>query len=241
MSSKNVNIILIDLHSLFRTGIKEILAQEENFRVIAEGESIDDAHRLLSSLHADILLIDIGSNSEEQFSRIHHLREEFPSCTIIFMSSQKDEHLIYQALKIGASGYLLKEMNVDLFIDAIRSIINGTVWYHPEAMHHFIINCKKLNDKFSNYSRSSTEDVRRPLHLLTKRECEVLQLLSEGKNNEGIARILGVSESTVKNHVASILRKMDVSDRTLAAITAIKNRWVYFEYNDQEMKELVLK
>lgn len=241
MSSNNVNIILIDHHSLFRTGIKEILEREENFQVIAEGESIDDAYRLLNSLQVDILLIDISSNSEQSFSRIHQIKEEFPNTTIVFLSSQKVDHHIYQALKIGASGYLLKEMNVDLFIEAIHSILNGTVWYHPEAMHQFIVSCKEMTDKFSNYSRSSTENVKRPLHLLTKRECEVLQLLSEGKNNEGIAKSLGVSESTVKNHVASILRKMEVSDRTLAAITAIKNRWVYFEYNDEEIEGSMVK
>lgn len=241
MSSSNVKIILVDHHSLFRTGIKQILEKEEKFKVVAEGETVDDVYRLMNSIEADILLIDISSNSEQLFSRIHLIKEEIPNCKVIFMSAQRDEHNVLQALKVGASGYLLKEMNVDLFIDAIHAILNGTMWYHPEAMHYFLANCKEIKNKLTENPCSSSESVKRPLHLLTKRECEVLQLLSEGKSNEGIAKSLEVSESTVKNHVASILRKMNVSDRTLAAITAIKNRWVHFEYNDSDIENLVRK
>src|SRR5699024_9926552 len=98
-------------------------------------------------------------------------------------------------------------------------------------MQQFLLNYREMEKRFSESSFSSPDEVNRPLHLLTKRECEVLQLLAEGNSNEKIARKLKVSESTVKNHVASILRKMNVADRTIAAITAIKNRWVHFEYD----------
>lgn len=234
MSNDIVKIILIDSHRLFRAGIKRILEREEKFDVIAEGENVNDAARLMNLFDVDIVLIDISSNTQDGLSEIHRLIESFPSSTIVILSAQEEENLAIQALRIGAKGFLLKEMNVELFIDAINAIHAGNIWYHPNVLQQLLVNYVEMEKKLTTQSFASPDEVIRPLHLLTKRECEVLQLLSEGYSNEGIAKALDVAESTVKNHVASILRKMNVSDRTVAAITAIKNRWVYFEYNQQE-------
>ena len=116
-------------------------------------------------------------------------------------------------------------MDSDALVDAVKIVAEGGSYVHPKVTHNLVAEYKRLANA-QNSGGFQQSEVRRPLHLLTRRECEVLQMLADGKSNRGIGEGLYISEKTVKNHVSNILQKMNVNDRTQAVVTAIKNGWV---------------
>src|SRR5699024_2006538 len=121
-------------------------------------------------------------------------------------------------------GYLLKEMDSNALVEAIRVVSEGGSYLHPKVTHNLVKEYRKLAEE--NENKENFVFFSKPLHLLTRRECEVLQLLAEGKSNRDVAESLEISEKTVKNHVSNILQKLNVKDRTQAVVRAIKNGWV---------------
>ena len=153
------------------------------------------------------------------------LIEKYPDAKVIILSIHDDESYVSHALKSGALGYMLKEMDADEIVDAIKIVAAGGSYLHPKITKNLVAEYRRLSERENKGSFHQTE-IRRPFHLLTKRECEVLQLLTDGQSNRAIGETLYISEKTVKNHVSSILQKMNVNDRTQAVVTAIKNGWV---------------
>jgi len=157
------------------------------------------------------------------------LLENHPGTKVIILSIHDDETYVSHALQSGAQGYLLKEIDTESLLEAIRVVYDGGSYLHPKVTHNLVQEYRKLVQ--NQHSKSSVHEIeyRKPLHLLTRRECQVLQLLSEGQSNRMIAETLVISEKTVKNHVSNILQKMEVNDRTQAVVMAIKNGWVEVE------------
>jgi len=153
------------------------------------------------------------------------LVDAYPKTKVIILSIHDDENYVAHALTSGARGYLLKEMDADALIEAVKVVAEGGSYLHPKVTHNLIADYRRLtsSDRKKGFQQG---EVRRPYHLLTKRECEVLQLLADGKSNRAIGEALYISEKTVKNHVSNILQKMNVNDRTQAVVTAIKRGWV---------------
>jgi two-component system response regulator DegU len=155
------------------------------------------------------------------------LVSRYPETKVIILSIHDDENYVQHALKTGAQGYLLKEMDADALIDAVRVVAEGGSYLHPKVTHNLVKEYRRLAaEEGADRDSVHTIEIRRPLHLLTRRECEVLQLLADGKSNRAIGETLYISEKTVKNHVSNILQKMNVNDRTQAVVLAIKNGWV---------------
>jgi len=153
------------------------------------------------------------------------LLESNDSLKVVILSIHDDENYVSHALQTGAQGYLLKEMDTEALMDAIKVVYDGGSYLHPKVTHNLVREYRRLVE--NNHTNSINDiEYRQPLHLLTKRECQVLQLLSEGQSNRKIAESLVISEKTVKNHVSNILQKMNVNDRTQAVVTAIRNGWV---------------
>ncbi|MFK2826350.1 response regulator transcription factor [Bacillus sp. B190/17] len=219
-------IVIIDDHQLFREGVKRILEFEESFEVLAEGDDGKEAVGLIETYHPDVVLMDINMPEVNGVEATRGLVEKFPDTKVIILSIHDDENYVTHALKSGAMGYLLKEMDADALIEAVKVVSDGGSYLHPRVTHNLISDYRRLaNDEGKGKGFQQTE-VRRPLHLLTRRECEVLQLLADGKSNRAIGEALYISEKTVKNHVSNILQKMNVNDRTQAVVTAIKKGWV---------------
>lgn len=219
-----VNIILIDDHKLFREGVKRILEFEEGFHIVAEGDDGNVAVELVETHQPDVVLMDINMPELNGVEATADLIERFPETKVIILSIHDDEQYVMRALKTGAQGYLLKEMDSDSLVEAIRVVSEGGSYLHPKVTHNLVADYRKIAAE--NELHGGGVLFSKPLHLLTKRECEVLQLLSEGKSNRAVAESLEISEKTVKNHVSNILQKMSVKDRTQAVVTAIKNGWV---------------
>jgi two-component system response regulator DegU len=219
-------IVIIDDHQLFREGVKRILEFEESFEVLAEGDDGSEAIELIEQYEPNVVLMDINMPQMNGVEATRSLINKYPNMKVIILSIHDDENYVTHALQSGAMGYLLKEMDADALVEAVKVVSEGGSYLHPRVTHNLIADYRRLaNDEGKGKGFQQTE-VRRPLHLLTRRECEVLQLLADGKSNRGIGESLYISEKTVKNHVSNILQKMNVNDRTHAVVTAIKKGWV---------------
>ncbi|MCM3389107.1 response regulator transcription factor [Ureibacillus chungkukjangi] len=218
-------IIIIDDHQLFREGVKRILDFEDTFEVVAEGDDGGDVVNLYRNTLPDVVLMDINMPAKNGVEATSELIAEFPDAKVIMLSIHDDESYVTHALRSGALGYMLKEMDADEIVEAIKVVANGGSYLHPKVTKNLVAEFRRLSEHENKGNFHQTE-IRRPFHLLTKRECEVLQLLTDGQSNRTIGETLFISEKTVKNHVSSILQKMNVNDRTQAVVTAIKNGWV---------------
>jgi two-component system, NarL family, response regulator DegU len=221
------SIIIIDDHQLFREGVKRILDFESSFDVVAEGDDGSEAMDLVETHKPDVVIMDINMPNMNGVEATKMLVNRYPETKVIILSIHDEENYVQHALKTGAQGYLLKEMDADALIDAVRVVAEGGSYLHPKVTHNLVKEYRRLAaEEGADRDSVHTIEIRRPLHLLTRRECEVLQLLADGKSNRAIGETLYISEKTVKNHVSNILQKMNVNDRTQAVVLAIKNGWV---------------
>ncbi|MEH7451100.1 response regulator transcription factor [Gottfriedia acidiceleris] len=218
-------IAIVDDHKLFREGIKRILDFEEVFEVVAEGSDGTEVVNIMDQHQVDVFIVDINMPIMNGVTATKALLEKHPDAKVIILSIHDDESYVTHVLKVGARGYLLKEMDSDTLIEAIKVVTKGGCYLHPKITHNLVEEFRRLSLKEQLF-KSREVEVRRPLHLLTRRECEVLQMLADGKSNRAIGEALFISEKTVKNHVSNILQKLEVNDRTHAVVTAIRNAWV---------------
>jgi two-component system response regulator DegU len=231
---RSVKLIIADDHQLFREGVKRIINMEEDMEVIAEcGDGIQVVE-LCNQNTPDVVLMDINMPLENGVVATERLKLIFPDVKVIILSIHDDESYVFETLRKGASGYLLKDMEAESLITAIRSVVAGHAYIHPKVTGKLINQLRRMTylDDVGTVGpgQAIKEEGMKYVHNdnspLTKREAEVLRLMAEGKSNKLIGECLFISEKTVKNHVSSILQKLDVDDRTQAVIVAIKNGWV---------------
>src|SRR5699024_2083354 len=188
-----------------------------SFDVIAEADDGNEAKLIIEQYHPDVVLMDINMPGTNGIEATEELIHNYPDTKIIILSIHEDEMYVTHALQSGAQGYLLKEIDTDSLMEAIRVVYDGGSYLHPKVTHNLVQDYRKLvEDKESNSNQIQAIEYKKPLHLLTRRECQVLQLLSDGQSNRKISETLVISEKTVKNHVSNILQKMEVNDRTQA-------------------------
>ncbi|MEB2491332.1 response regulator transcription factor [Peribacillus frigoritolerans] len=221
-------IAIIDDHQLFREGFKRILEIEKSFQVIAEGVDGIEVASIEKEYKPDVFIIDISMPLMNGLEATRRLIENNPNTKVMILSISEDEHYVTEALQSGAIGYLLKEMSASELIDAVHLVAEGGSYLHPKVINNILNEYRKLAEKHLREDEAFEQSLKlcRPLHLLTNRECEVLQLLTDGKSNSQIGEALFISEKTVRSHVSRILQKVKVNDRTEAVIHAIKNNWV---------------
>ncbi len=221
-------IAIIDDHQLFREGFKRILEIEKSFQVIAEGVDGIEVTSIEKEYKPDVFIIDISMPLMNGLEATRRLIENNPNTKVMILSISEDEHYVTEALQSGAIGYLLKEMSASELIDAVHLVAEGGSYLHPKVINNILNEYRKLAEKHLREDEAFEQSLKlcRPLHLLTNRECEVLQLLTDGKSNSQIGEALFISEKTVRSHVSRILQKVKVNDRTEAVIHAIKNNWV---------------
>ncbi|MCY9005405.1 response regulator [Peribacillus frigoritolerans] len=221
-------IAIIDDHQLFREGFKRILEIEKSFQVIAEGVDGIEVASIEKEYKPDVFIIDISMPLMNGLEATRKLIENNPNTKVMILSISEDEHYVTEALQSGAIGYLLKEMSASELIDAVHLVAEGGSYLHPKVINNILNEYRKLAEKHLREDEAFEQSLKlcRPLHLLTNRECDVLQLLTDGKSNSQIGEALFISEKTVRSHVSRILQKVKVNDRTEAVIHAIKNNWV---------------
>jgi two-component system response regulator DegU len=235
MSPRKIRIISADDHQLTREGLKRIIEMEEDMEVVAEcGDGIQ-VLELCNIHHPDVVLMDINMPIENGVTATERMRELFPNIKVLILSIHDDESYVFETLRKGASGYLLKDLEADVLIQAIRAVVDGHAYIHPKVTGKLINQLRRMTYLEESGKLSNAPNATQSLEVkfiagdrspLTRREAEVLRLMAEGKSNKAIGEQLFISEKTVKNHVSSILQKMEVDDRTQAVINSIKNGWV---------------
>lgn len=213
---KKISVVLADDHVLVRKGLKKILEMEDDIKVIGEASDGVEAIQIVKRKLPDVLLLDINMPRLNGVEVTKNLNEEKINTNIVILTIYDDREYLLELIKMGIKGYILKDIEPDGLIAAVRSASCGKTYIQP-SLSGAIIN------EYNRITQSTKNNFRKPL---TTREKEVVKSISEGMCNSEIAETLSISEKTVKNHVSNILRKLKLTDRTQVAIFAIKNRLV---------------
>ncbi len=212
---KEIRVLLADDHTLIRDGLKKILALEAGISVVGDAANGRDAVELAAELIPDVILMDINMPVMNGIEASRLIRQRQPDTAIIALTIHDDEEYVVELINAGVSGYLLKDISSDALVEGITRVYAGESVFHPAVTHKMLGEFRRMADG---------EAGQRP-HL-TVREQEVLEHVTRGESNREIARLLYISEKTVKNHLTSIFRKISVDDRTQAVLYAVKNRLV---------------
>ncbi|GGD92346.1 response regulator [Paenibacillus nasutitermitis] len=231
---RKIKVLIADDHQLFREGLKRILNMEDDLEVIGECNDGIQVLEFCNENKPEVVLMDINMPIENGVVATERLRDIFPDVKVIILSIHDDESYVFETLRKGASGYLLKDMEAEALANAIRSVVSGYAYIHPKVTGKLINQLRRMTylDEIGSTSgaaagrEAGVKFVPSENNPLTRREAEVLRLMAEGKSNKMIGEYLFISEKTVKNHVSSILQKMEVDDRTQAVINSIKFGWV---------------
>lgn len=206
--------MIADDHSLIREGLKQLLELEGDFQVIAEAcDGIDCMDKLKEQI-PDVLLLDINMPRMNGLEVLQKIKDEKIDVKILVLTVHNEVEYLLKAVDIGINGYLLKDSESSELKKAILSVVDGEDYIQPSLIP--VLNAKMIDRDMDSEK----------IEKLTKRELEVLKLLAVGMYNKGVADELHISERTVKNHVSSIFKKIDVSDRTQAAVFAIRNNLI---------------
>lgn len=209
-----IEVMLIDDHKMVREGMKQLLEYDNKIKVISEGASGMDCLKLLKQKVPDVLLLDINMPDMNGIEVVKEIRKRKLHVKILMLTVHKEVEYLLHLLDIGIEGYILKDSGSEELIKAIQIVNSGEHYIQPELL-------PVLNSRLVKRDTDKEK-----MELLTDREVEVLKLVAEGKFNKEIASQLNISERTVKNHISNIFKKIDVSDRTQAAVFAIKNNLI---------------
>lgn len=207
-----IRLLIVDDHALLRDGLKKILAMHNDLVVLADAADGSSAHRLAVQLLPDIVLMDINMPQLNGIEATRLITADCPGVKIIALTIHDEEEYVHELVRAGVSAYVLKDVDAGFLVETIRAVFRGEAVFHPKVTR------KLLNE----LQRRSAQ----PAERLSQREAEILSLLAGGRSNRQIAGELFISEKTVKYHITNIFRKINVSDRTQAALYAVKNRLV---------------
>jgi two-component system, NarL family, response regulator len=197
-----IRILIVDDHPVVRAGLASMLSTQVEFEVVGSASSGEEALAKLRLVDPDILLIDLRMPGMGGVETLLEMKRHSHHARALILTSFETDEDIYRAVQAGAQGYLLKDTSLREMVDAIRTVHGGKKYFPRDIASRLAERMMRSN--------------------LTAREIEILKMLSKGPTNKQIGRALGISENTVKNHVNSIIEKLEVSDRTEAATTAIQ-------------------
>jgi DNA-binding NarL/FixJ family response regulator len=211
-----VKILIIDDHALIREAMHGVIGQLKRDACLLDAANCAQARRLVEE-HADIdlILLDLTLPDQDGFSMLAELRESRPAMAVVVLSGSNERHDVLRALEVGAVGYIPKSTSHEVMLGALELVFSGGTYIPPEI----------LRGHSMAKERGGEEDRLSPSELgLTERQAQVLALLREGKSNKAIARILGLAEPTVKNHITAVLKALNVTSRTEAVVATERLR-----------------
>jgi two-component system response regulator NreC len=210
-----IRILLTDDHTLFRQGIRTLLAAEPDIEVVGEAANASDAVSLAQQLHPDVVLMDIGMTGMSSFEATRLIRKDRPETKVVFLSMYDDEDYLAECVEMGASGYILKESPADQLLTALREVYRGGNFLSPRLL-------TRLVDDFRMQGRGPVRQPR--FGTLTKREKEILKMLAEGKSVKEIATGFDLSVKTIEAHKFNLMRKLDIHNKAQLVQYAIQKK-----------------
>jgi DNA-binding NarL/FixJ family response regulator len=209
-----IRVLLADDHSLFRKGIASLLSAERDFQVVGETANGREAFEKARELNPDIIIMDLLMPEMDGLEATRRIKAEMPQARIVILTVDEEDHNLFEAVKSGAQGYLLKKIDPPALFETIRSVIRGEASISRTM-------ASKLMGEFSRQARGAASPEGRGPEP-SQRETEVLELVSRGKSNKEIAVALSVAENTVKNHLKNILKRLHLENRVQAATYAFR-------------------
>jgi len=209
-----IKVLIADDHAMVRQGLKTILELEEDIDVVAQAANGEEAVFRAREHRPDVILMDINMPVLNGLQAIKILKDEDSHYKIIVLTLHQDREYLFKTLQLGCEGYVLKDAESCVLIEAIRNVYNEQTYIQPNMTGELVREFNRVT--LIEQDKSITNN-------LTNREIEVLKLIAEGMINKEIAKTLFISEKTVKNHISNIFKKLDVNDRTQAAIYAFKH------------------
>ena len=216
---EKIRVALIDDHDLLRRGIKTMLETEPDIEVVGEAADGTEAGAIVEETLPDVVLIDVIMPNKDGIEATKEIKEAFPHVSVIVLSGHDERQFLFDALKAGASGYILKTADLEEVIASVRSAARGEAKLDPAL-------ATQVLTEFQSYQRADVSDVYQPL---TPREREILKLMSDGLPNKTIASRLKISERTVTTHIANIYSKLHVNNRVSAIQEAMRRRLLDFK------------
>lgn len=212
-----INVLIVDDHPLLRQGLSRLLELEGTVTVIGQASNGMEALRLADELQPDVVLLDINMPGMNGIDVAKVLRERHPTMRLLILTIHDDESYVNEMIRIGARGYLLKDAEPKQVIEAIKQVYAGESVYPIHLMERVMEHYHHIEVQYGRLQNATTISELE----LTDREVEILNCIVEGMSNKEIATFLYISEKTVKNHITSLLRKLEVEDRTQAAVFAV--------------------
>ena len=212
-----IRVMICDDHALFRRGLIMVLESEDGIDVVGEAEDGQDAIARVGDLAPDVILMDVRMPRMSGIEATRAIAAAVPSAKILMLTVSDEEDDLYEAIKAGATGYLLKEISIEEVATAVRAVMSGQSLISP-AM------ASKLLTEFTSLAKKADERQAVPTPRLTDLELEVLKLVAQGMSNREIATELYISENTVKNHVRNILEKLHLHSRMEAVVYAVREK-----------------
>ncbi|MBL7162723.1 MAG: response regulator transcription factor [Anaerolineales bacterium] len=210
-AAQTITVLIVDDHPIVRQGLRQLLEVQDDLQIVGEAEDGESAIEKISELLPDVVLMDLVMPGMTGVEATREIRQISPHTQVVVLTSLHEDALVFPAIKAGALSYLLKSSLPEEVIEAVRAASRHEARLHPRI-------AKRLMEEISGDAPS--------LESLTPREPEVLKLIAQGQDNREIAESLVISEKTVKTHVSNILSKLQLADRTQAAIFAIRQRIV---------------
>jgi len=219
-----IQILVVDDHPLFRRGIRWSLENEADFRVVGEAGDGATAVQQVELVVPDVVLIDINMPRMSGLEVTRIIKRRHPQMGVIILTMHEDDEQLFHAIRVGAAAYCTKDIEAEELIRLIRRVARGEYMINENVLSRPFVASRVL-DQFRELSQMEQvkDGVFSPL---TPREVEILDCVAQGNSNKEIARILSISDQTVKNHITSILRKLAVNDRTQAVIYALRHGWI---------------
>lgn len=210
-----MKLLLADDHLMVRKGLRLFLQSQPDIEIVGEASTGLEAVTLAEQLQPHVVLMDLIMPEMDGIEATKQLKQKYPDMKVIILTSFSDQDHVLPAIRAGAEGYQLKDIDPDELIYTIRAAFSGKRHLHPQATDQLL----------SHMTETKKNEGEPHLETLTKRERDVLREITLGKSNKEVASTLYITEKTVKTHVSSILSKLDVHDRTQAALLATKKHW----------------
>jgi DNA-binding NarL/FixJ family response regulator len=224
---QRIQILIVDDHPLFRRGIRWSLETETDMSVIGEAPDGASALAQADKLAPDVVLLDINMPGMSGIEVARVLKRRHPRIGIVIVTMHEDDEQLFNAIRVGAAAYCTKDVDPAYIVGIIRRVARGEYLINENVLSHPFVASRVL-DQFRELARID-HDADSVFSPLTPREVEILDCVARGNSNKEIAQFLGISDQTVKNHITSILRKLQVNDRTQAVIYALRHGWIRLE------------